>query len=80
MSRGWVFPYPKHARQPLMVQLLSKAYQLDTVDGYNKRLDQKLRCSMCGDMDLNSLTNPPVLTYLPLPCPYLVAAALMADF
>ena len=32
-------PPPKHLTRPLMVQILSHAYQLDTVGGYTKRLD-----------------------------------------
>ena len=32
-------PPPKHLSKPLMVQILSHAYQLDTVGGYTKRLD-----------------------------------------
>ena len=33
-------PPPKHLSKPLMVQILSHAYQLDTVGGYTKRLDR----------------------------------------
>ena len=36
-------PPPKHLRKPLMVQILSHAYQLETVGGYTKRLDSKLK-------------------------------------
>ena len=36
-------PPPKHLSKPLMVQILSHAYQLDTVGGYTKRLDSRLR-------------------------------------
>ena len=34
---------PKHLSKPLMVQILSHAYQLDTVGGYTKRLDGRLK-------------------------------------
>ena len=36
-------PPPKHLSKPLMVQILSHAYQLDTVGGYTKRLDSRLK-------------------------------------
>ena len=36
-------PPPKHLSKPLMVQILSHAYQLDTVGGYTKRLDGRLK-------------------------------------
>ena len=36
-------PPPKHLSKPLMVQILSHAYQLDTVGGYTKRLDPRLK-------------------------------------
>ena len=36
-------PHPKHLSKPLMVQILSHAYQLDTVGGYKKRLDGRLK-------------------------------------
>ena len=36
-------PPPKHLSKPLMVQILSDAYQLDTVGGYTKRLDGRLK-------------------------------------
>ena len=36
-------PPPKHLSTPLMVQILSHAYQLDTVGGYTKRLDSRLK-------------------------------------
>ena len=36
-------PPPKHLSKPLMVQFLSHAYQLDTVGGYTKRLDSRLK-------------------------------------
>ena len=36
-------PPPKHLSKPLMIQVLSHAYQLDTVGGYTKRLDSRLK-------------------------------------
>ena len=36
-------PAPKHLSKPLMMQVLSHAYQLDTVGGYTKRLDSRLK-------------------------------------
>ena len=36
-------PPPKHLSRPLMVQILSHAYQMDTVGGYTKRLDRRLK-------------------------------------
>ena len=36
-------PPPKHLSKPLMVQILSHAYQADTVGGYTKRLDSRLK-------------------------------------
>ena len=36
-------PPPKHLSKPLMVQILSYAYQVDTVGGYTKRLDGRLK-------------------------------------
>ena len=36
-------PPPKHLSKPLMMQVLSHAYQLDTVGGYTKRLDSRLK-------------------------------------
>ena len=38
---GW--PPPKHLSKPLMMQILSHAYQHDTVGGYTKRLDGCLK-------------------------------------
>ncbi len=38
-------PPPKHLSKPLMVQILSHAYQLDTVGGYTKRLDRRVKSS-----------------------------------
>ena len=34
---------PKHLSKPLMMQVLSHAYQVDTVGGYTKRLDGRLK-------------------------------------
>ena len=36
-------PPPKHISKPLMMQVLSHAYQLDTIGGYTKRLDSRLK-------------------------------------
>ena len=36
-------PPPKHLSKPLMMQILSHAYQLDTVGEYTKRLDSRLK-------------------------------------
>ena len=36
-------PPPKHSSKPVMVQILSHAYQVDTVGGYTKRLDRRLK-------------------------------------
>ena len=36
-------PPPKHLSRPLLVQILSHAYQVDTVGGYTKRLDGRLK-------------------------------------
>ena len=36
-------PPPKHLSKPLTVQILSHAYQVDTVGGYTKRLDGWLK-------------------------------------
>ena len=36
-------PPPKHLSKPLMMQILSHAYQLDTIGGYTKRLDSRLK-------------------------------------
>ena len=33
---------PKHLSKPLMIQILSHAYQVDTVGGYTKRLVSKI--------------------------------------
>ena len=36
-------PPPKHLSKPLMMQILSHAYQVYTVGGYTKRLDSRLK-------------------------------------
>ena len=36
-------PPPKHLSKPLMVQILSHAYQVDTFGGYTKRLNSRLK-------------------------------------
>ena len=41
---------PKHLSKPLMVQILSHAYQLDTVGGYSKRLDSRLKTAARRDV------------------------------
>ena len=43
-------PPPKHLSKPLMVQMLSHAYQLDTVGGYTKRLDSRLKSAARRDV------------------------------
>ena len=43
-------PPPKHLSRPLMVQILSYAYQLDTVGGYPKRLDLRLKSAVLRDV------------------------------
>jgi len=45
-------PPPKHLSKPLMVQILSHAYQLDTVGGYTKRLDRRLKSAALRDVVL----------------------------
>ena len=42
-------PRPKHLSKPLMMQVLSHAYQLDTVGGYTKRLDVRLKSAARRD-------------------------------
>ena len=42
-------PPPKHLSRPLMVQILSHTYQLDTVGGYTKRLDSRLKSAARRD-------------------------------
>ena len=43
-------PPPKHLSKPLMVQILSHAYQLDTAGGYTKRLDSRLKSASRRDV------------------------------
>jgi hypothetical protein len=43
-------PPPKHLSKPLMMQILSHAYQLGTVGGYTKRLDSRLKQAARRDM------------------------------
>ena len=43
-------PPPKHLSRPLMVQILSHAYQLDTMGGYTKRLDRRLKSAAQRDV------------------------------
>ena len=43
-------PPAKHLSKPLMVQILSHAYQLDTVGGYTKRLDGRLKSAARRDV------------------------------
>jgi hypothetical protein len=43
-------PPPKHLSKPLMVRILSHAYQLDTVGGYTKRLDGRLKSAARRDV------------------------------
>ena len=43
-------PPPKHLSKPLMMQVLSHAYQLDTVGGYTKRLDRRVKSSAQRDV------------------------------
>ena len=43
-------PPPKHLSKPLMVQILSYAYQLETVCGYTKRLDRSLKSAARRDV------------------------------
>ncbi len=42
-------PPPKNLSKPLMVQILSHAYQLDTLGGYTKRLDRRLKSAARRD-------------------------------
>ena len=42
--------HPKHISKPLMMQILSHAYQLDTVGGYTKRLDSRLKTAARRDV------------------------------
>ena len=43
-------PPPKHLSKPLMMQILSHAYQVETVGGYTKRLDVRLKSAARRDM------------------------------
>jgi len=43
-------PPPKNLSRPLMVQILSHAYELNTVGGYTKRLDGKLKSAARRDV------------------------------
>ena len=43
-------PPPKHLSKPLVVQVLSHAYQLDMVGGYTKRLDSRLKSTARRDV------------------------------
>ena len=43
-------PPPKHLSKPLMIQILSYAYQVDTVGGYTKRLDGRLKSAARRDV------------------------------
>ena len=43
-------PPPKHLSKPLMMQILSYAYQVDTVGGYTKRLDGRLKSAARRDV------------------------------
>ena len=44
-------PPPKHISKPLMMQILSHAYQLDTVGGYTKRLNSRLKSAARRDVE-----------------------------
>ena len=43
-------PPPKHLSRPLMVQILSHAYQVDTIGGYTKRLESRLKTAARRDV------------------------------
>ena len=43
-------PPPKHLSKPLMVQILSRTYQMDAVGGYTKRLDSRLKSAARRDV------------------------------
>ena len=43
-------PHPKHLSKPLMMQILSHAYQVDTIGGYTKRLDSRLKSASRRDV------------------------------
>ena len=43
-------PPPKHLSRSLMIQILSHTYQLETVGGYTKRLDRRLKSTARCDV------------------------------
>ena len=43
-------PPPKHLSKHLMVQILSHAYQVDTIGGYTKRLNSRLKSAARRDV------------------------------
>ena len=43
-------PPPKHLSKPLMMQILSHAYQVDTIGGYTKRLNSRLKSAARRDV------------------------------
>ena len=43
-------PPPKHLSKPLMMQILSHAYQLETLGRYTKRLDSRLKSASRSDV------------------------------
>ena len=43
-------PPPKHLSKPLMVQILSHTYQVNTVGGYTKRLGSRLKSAARRDV------------------------------
>ena len=43
-------PPPKHLSKQLMVQILSHAYQVDTIGGYTKRLNSRLKSAARRDV------------------------------
>ena len=43
-------PPAKHLSKPLMAQILSHTYQMDTVGGYTKRLDSRLKSAARRDV------------------------------
>ena len=45
-----VRPPPKSLSRPLMVQILSHAYQLETLGGYTKRLDGRIKSAARRDV------------------------------
>ena len=48
--KGVCRPPPKHLSKPLMIQILSHAYQMDTVGGYTERLDSRLKSAARRDV------------------------------